>query len=296
MTNNWILVVQTGSPIRKHHSQRETLIGLGLNRIRRAKLLPNTSEIRGMIRKVSHLVRVLDGPLMGALTPAMKKDFEVLRRLNRRVTRTEQSAFWKRFADQIPNVVIRMDKDMRLERTGAVNLTMQGTIHTWLQDFNQDEIAAFVLDYRQYTQNNDAISISSIARIYERSWMESGARKRFEEIRARFNGELDAASTLVFGDYHMSVRELVDIVVYGGLAHSNSEKAEIFESWERSGIMGIVWAVFFAAMRNLMQTLKQLRMLNDQVLALADPVPTNKPYQATFRKFRIASRSRGTSR
>jgi ribosomal protein L30 len=248
MPNDWILVIQTGSPIRKHHSQRETLIGLGLNRVRRAKLLPNTSEIRGMIRKVSHLVRVLDGPLMGAPTPAMKKDFEVLRRLNRRVTRTEQSAFWKRFADQIPNVIIRMDKDMRFEKTGPVNATMQGTIHTWLEDFNQDEIAAFVLDYRQYTQNNDAISISSIAGIYERSWMESGARTRFEEIRARFNRELDAASTLVFGDCHMSVRELVDIVVYGGLAHSTPAKAEIFEDWENSGIMGIVWAVFFAAM------------------------------------------------
>jgi hypothetical protein len=151
---------------------------------------------------------------------------------------------------------------------------MQGTIYSWLEDFDQDEIAAFVLDYRQYTQNNDPISISSLARIYERPWMHPGARKNFEEYRAHFNRELDAPSKLMFGNDAMSVRTLVEIVLYGGLAHSNSEKADTFESWEKSGIMGMVWAVFFAAMRDLMQTLKQLRGLNEQVLAVADPAPT----------------------
>jgi ribosomal protein L30 len=273
MATNWIMVVQTGSPIRRHHSQRETLIGLGLNGIRRGRVLPDTPEIRGMIRKVSHLVHVLEGPLMGALTQAMKNDLAVLRRFNQRVTRTEQSAFWKRYEDQIPNVIMRMEK-MKLETTGPTSFTMQGTIYSSLEDFNQDEIAAFVLDYRQYTQNNDPISINSLARIYEQPWMHSSARKNFEESRSRFNRELDASSTLTFGNYEMSVRELVEIVVYGGLAHSNRKKADIFESWEKSGIMGTVWAVFFAAMRDLMQTLKQLRALNEQVLAVTDPAPT----------------------
>jgi ribosomal protein L30 len=274
MTNNWITVVQISSPIRRHHSQRETLIGLGLNGIRRARVLPDTPEIRGMIRKVSHLVRVLKVPLMGEPTPAMKKDLEVLRRFNRRVTRTEQSAFWKRYEDQIPNLVFRMD-NVSIEKTGPMRFTMEGIIRSSLQDFDQDEIAAFVLDYRQYTQNNDAISIGSLARIYGRTWMHSGPRRNFEEIRTHFNRKFNASSTLIFGDYHMSVRTLVDTVVYGGLAHSNPQKAEIFESWENSGIMGIVWAEFFAAMRDLMQTLKLLRKLNEVVLAVADPGPTS---------------------
>ncbi len=213
---------------------------------------------------------------MGALTPGMKKDLEVLRRFNRRVTRTEQSAFWKRYAHQVPNVVSQME-NIRLEKTGLTSFTMEGIIRSSLKDFDQDEIAAFVLDYRQYTQKNDAISVSSLARIYDRPWMHPGARKNFEEIRARFNRELDASCSLIFGDDHMKVRTLVDIVVYGGLAHSNPEKAQIFEEWEKSGIMGIVWADFFAAMRGLMQTLKQLRTLNDQVLTVADPAPARAP-------------------
>ena len=53
-------IEQIGSAIRRHHSQRETLIGLGLNRIGRVKELPDTPATRGMILKVHHLVRVVD--------------------------------------------------------------------------------------------------------------------------------------------------------------------------------------------------------------------------------------------
>lgn len=55
-----VTVEQTGSPIRREAKQRETLIGLKLNKIRRRSTLPNTPEVRGMIEKVKHLVRVVD--------------------------------------------------------------------------------------------------------------------------------------------------------------------------------------------------------------------------------------------
>jgi large subunit ribosomal protein L30 len=54
-----IKVEQTGSAIRRHHSQRSTLIGLKLNKIGRVAELPDTPEVRGMIGKVQHLVRVV---------------------------------------------------------------------------------------------------------------------------------------------------------------------------------------------------------------------------------------------
>ena len=56
-----IKVEQTGSASRRHHSQRETLIGLGLNKIGRRSAIVDTPAARGMIAKVAHLVRVIDG-------------------------------------------------------------------------------------------------------------------------------------------------------------------------------------------------------------------------------------------
>jgi large subunit ribosomal protein L30 len=55
-----ITVEQTGSPLRRHHSQRETLVGLRLNKIGRVSELVDTPQTRGMIAKVAHLVRVLE--------------------------------------------------------------------------------------------------------------------------------------------------------------------------------------------------------------------------------------------
>ncbi len=59
-TKATVTVVQTGSPLRRPKDQRQTLIGLGLNKMNRRRTLEDTPAIRGMIRKVSHLVRVED--------------------------------------------------------------------------------------------------------------------------------------------------------------------------------------------------------------------------------------------
>ena len=53
-----IKVTQIGSPIGRRHDQRETLVGLGLNRVGRVAELPDTPATRGMIKKVHHLVSV----------------------------------------------------------------------------------------------------------------------------------------------------------------------------------------------------------------------------------------------
>ncbi|MSP49283.1 MAG: 50S ribosomal protein L30 [Alphaproteobacteria bacterium] len=51
-------VTQIGSPIGRKADQRQTLIGLGLNKRHRSRELEDTPSVRGMIRKVQHLVRV----------------------------------------------------------------------------------------------------------------------------------------------------------------------------------------------------------------------------------------------
>lgn len=60
----YIEVKQTGSAIRRPRSQRQTLIGLGLNKIGRTKWVPDTPATWGMIAKVSHLVRITHYPAM----------------------------------------------------------------------------------------------------------------------------------------------------------------------------------------------------------------------------------------
>ena len=55
-----IKITQTGSPIRRTPDQRKTLVGLGLNKMHRTVELEDTPEVRGMIRKVHHMVSVTE--------------------------------------------------------------------------------------------------------------------------------------------------------------------------------------------------------------------------------------------
>jgi large subunit ribosomal protein L30 len=64
-------VTQTGSPIGRHRRQRANLIGLGLNKIGRSRVLPDTLAVRGRIAQVHHLVRV--EPVAEETAPAARK-------------------------------------------------------------------------------------------------------------------------------------------------------------------------------------------------------------------------------
>jgi large subunit ribosomal protein L30 len=61
MASKTIKIEQIASPLRRQHTQRETLVGLKLNKIGRQSDLPDNPMTRGMINKVKHLVRVVDG-------------------------------------------------------------------------------------------------------------------------------------------------------------------------------------------------------------------------------------------
>ena len=60
MSDKTIVVEQTKSPIGRPASQRQTLKGLGLNKMHRRRTLKDTPEIRGMVHKIRHLVRIVN--------------------------------------------------------------------------------------------------------------------------------------------------------------------------------------------------------------------------------------------
>ena len=55
-----IVIKQIGSPIRRPSKQRATLIGLGLNKMHKTRELEDTPSVRGMVRKIPHLVEIIE--------------------------------------------------------------------------------------------------------------------------------------------------------------------------------------------------------------------------------------------
>ena len=60
MADKTVTVEQIASPSRRTADQRATLVGLGLNKIRKQRTLKDTPEVRGMINLVNYLVRIED--------------------------------------------------------------------------------------------------------------------------------------------------------------------------------------------------------------------------------------------
>ena len=56
--NKKIKIVQIGSPIGRKQDQQRTLVGLGLNKMHKTSILDDTPSIRGMIKKVQHLIKI----------------------------------------------------------------------------------------------------------------------------------------------------------------------------------------------------------------------------------------------
>lgn len=222
----------------------------------------------------------------GAMPPEIKREIETalntLRDFNRKVDRLETTKFWQRYKDQTPNVIMKM-KNVTFEKTGHSSFAMAGPVQSWLEEFDQDEIDAFVLTYRLFHQDNDRISLKRISGIYALPWMQGGnALECFEDARQELNDHLDQAATIMFGDAYVSVRFIADVVIYGGLAHMNAEKSRIFDAWQSGAAKGFIWAEFFALMRHAMELLLYLREINAKLLSniethgfIVGPVETN---------------------
>jgi large subunit ribosomal protein L30 len=55
-----IVIKQIGSPIRRPKDQRQTLVGLGLNKMHKTRVLEDTPSVRGMINKIPHMVEIIE--------------------------------------------------------------------------------------------------------------------------------------------------------------------------------------------------------------------------------------------
>jgi hypothetical protein len=218
---------------------------------------------------------MLPNPVPESTRPTIE-DRDLLTGFNEKVTRLETTKFFQRYKDEPPNIVFKFEQVGRVEvtpkksvgTTTGIDLSVSGFAQAWVEDFDQDAIEAFVLTYRLLTQDNDRYSIRNLARLYVKDWMEPEGRERLTEARDKIAGYLAQEVRFDFGERPENVGVLMDVVVYGGLAHSNGEKERRLRVWNRTGPgRNMVWIEFMAALIGLMFYLLYIRDLNSVVLA-----------------------------
>lgn len=118
-----------------------------------------------------------------------------------------------------------------------------------------DTFKAAVLDLRFFIQDNEISSFANLAKLFEEAKVSISLVDQFTINRARLNEFLDSKSQLCYNaDQLMTYRELLEIVVYGGLAHANSQHRSKFLGIEE--IPGAQSYLFFQFSHILIEIIK----------------------------------------
>lgn len=128
-----------------------------------------------------------------------------------------------------------------LEETGKLSVTISASKDQGVQVTrilpDQDAIDAFVLTFRFFYQDNEKSSFRQISQTYEKLPISSELRENFAGWRKGLNDYLDKKINMTIDGKNPSQRELLDIFIYGGLAHANLQKKAIYDKWRKMGFV-----------------------------------------------------------
>lgn len=111
------------------------------------------------------------------------------------------------------------------------------TIEKELPD--QNAIDEFVLTFRFFIQDNEKTSFRNMVKIYEELPISEGLKEKFSILRKQLNDYLDSEPQTRFKIIKETLhrREIMEIFIYGNLAHANLNKKEIYDKWKEDPIV-----------------------------------------------------------
>jgi hypothetical protein len=138
-----------------------------------------------------------------------------------------------------------------LEETGQLSVSIsankgQGVQVTRILP-DQDAIDAFVLTFRFFYQDNEKSSFRQISQTYKKLAISSKLKGNFVDWRKGLNDYLDKKIGMTIQGKNPSRRELLDIFIYGGLAHANPQKKAIYDEWKKMGFVYSILEVQFCS-------------------------------------------------
>jgi hypothetical protein len=135
---------------------------------------------------------------------------------------------------------------------------------------NEDAVDAFVLNVRLLVQDNDGFSIRCLAEdVYTSDMVPLELKERFANARGKWLEHMDQYTIIKHpcrkGNF--TNQELFDVLMYGGLAHANKDKVDMFYTLTRSGaVSAFVFAQFLSSLRLLLEVVCAIRDVNKELL------------------------------
>jgi len=134
---------------------------------------------------------------------------------------------------------------------------------------DQDSIDAFVLTFRFFIQNNERCSFGNLTKTYEKSFVPEKLRKEYFKTRKELNEYLDSPSStnIKIEDEVLTRRRILDVFIYGGLAHATPKKKKVFDSWMNKPIISdLLKFEFVNILIGILSVIKYVEKLNEKLL------------------------------
>jgi hypothetical protein len=182
---------------------------------------------------------------------------------NERVDRLLRSALAKRMRN--PRYVFSYEKMMNREWICADGVS-------------EDAIDAFVLNVRLLVQDNDGFSIRRLAEdVYTGETVPLELKERFATARGEWREHMDQYTPFKHPcrEGNFTNQELFEVLMYGGLAHANPDKVDMFFTLTKRGAVStFVFGQFLISLHLLLKVVCAIRDVNEELLCkLRDTTP-----------------------
>ena len=151
------------------------------------------------------------------------------------------------------------------ERQEDGSFKMQSTI----RGPSVEAVKAFVLTFRFFIQDNETTSLRNIASLYDSRNIDPQQRAHFQSARIEVNKMLDAPNflNLNYNGVTPTNRQIMDVFVYGGLAHANPEKYKTYKDWMSFPPAAVMLQTCFnTILGHILQALAYIEQVNDTTL------------------------------
>ncbi len=136
---------------------------------------------------------------------------------------------------------------------------------------DQENIKAFILDFRYFIINNEQSSFGNLAKHYDRALISDSLKDRFINTRDALNNFLNSPSESFPVEYNGEIltrRKIMNTFIDGGLSHSNNdEKVELFEKWRSiPPFFPIIESAFVSILASILDVIVFTKKLNKEAL------------------------------
>lgn len=182
-----------------------------------------------------------------------QEDLEALELFNTKAEILRNSSFLKFLLEQKSGITIAWEKDKPIT-----------TETRWPDD---EATRAFILTFRFFYQDNERCSIRNIAGIYDDLPISERKKDWFENSRSNLNKFLDSESPAKVNNETITRRDILEMFMYGELAHVNRKKKELLDRWMSHPLIDIVvYNEFIYILSAVLGFIEYIRNLNEEVM------------------------------